>query len=106
MSRKHHLSLRHVSLLTIYKTFVRPHLDYGDIIYDQPDNSALYDKIESVQYNAALAITGAIMGTSREKLHQELGLQSLRNRKWLRRLCYFHKTNRTFSKFAFTFFCK
>ena len=26
------------SLLTIYKSFVRPHLDYGDIIYDQPNN--------------------------------------------------------------------
>ena len=23
------------SLLTIYKSFIRPHLDYGDIIYDQ-----------------------------------------------------------------------
>ena len=48
------------SLLTIYKSFVRPHLDYGDVIYDQPNNSCLSDKIESVQYNAALAITGAI----------------------------------------------
>ena len=34
--------------------------------------------MESVQYNAALAITGAIRGTSREKLYQELGLESLR----------------------------
>ena len=23
------------ALITIYKTFIRPHLDYGDIIYDQ-----------------------------------------------------------------------
>ena len=34
--------------------------------------------MESVQYNAALAITGAIRSTSREKLYQELGLESLR----------------------------
>ena len=27
--------LRH-SLITIYISFVRPHLDYGDIMYDQP----------------------------------------------------------------------
>ena len=54
-------------LLTIYKSFVRPHLDYGDVIYDQPNNSSLSDKIESVQYNAVLAITGAIRGTSKEK---------------------------------------
>ena len=26
------------SLITIYKSFVRPHIDYGDIIYDQPKN--------------------------------------------------------------------
>ena len=48
---------------------------YGDVIYDQPDNSTLSDNVESVQYDAALAITGAIRGTSRAKLHQELGLK-------------------------------
>ena len=26
------------ALLTIYKTFVRPYLDYGDILYDKPNN--------------------------------------------------------------------
>ena len=67
-------------LLTIYKSFVRPHLDYGNVIYDQPNNSRLSDKIESVQYNAALAITGTIRGTSNEKLYQELGLESLKDR--------------------------
>ena len=30
-----------------------------------------------MQYNGALAITGAIKGTSKEKLYQELGLRSL-----------------------------
>ena len=33
------------SLLTIYKSFVRPHLDYGDILYDQPNNTGLCQKI-------------------------------------------------------------
>ena len=28
------------SLLTIYKSFIRHHLDYGDIIYDQPNNES------------------------------------------------------------------
>ena len=60
------LSLPRSSYLTIYKSFVRPHLDYGDVIYDQPNNSSLSDKIESVQYNAVLAITGAIRGTSKD----------------------------------------
>ena len=59
------------SLVTIYKSFVRPHLDYGDIIYDQPNNESFTQKIERIQYNAALAITGAIKGTSQNKLYSE-----------------------------------
>ena len=77
------------SLLNIYKAFIRPHLDYGDVIYDQPHNDTLCRMIESVQYNAALAITGAIKGSSRERLYQELGLESLSDRRWYRRLVYF-----------------
>ena len=79
------------TLLTIYKSFVRPHLDYADVIYDQPHNSSFCNKIESVQYNAALAITGCIKGTSKEKLYQELGIESLGNRRWYRRLILFYK---------------
>ena len=70
------------SLLTIYKSYIRPHLDYGDVIYDQPHNDSFCRMIESVQYNAALAITGAIKGSSRERLYQELGLESLSDRRW------------------------
>ena len=85
------LLLPHSSLLTINKSLVRHHLDYGDVIYDQPNNFRMSDKIESVQYNAALAITGAIRGTSKEKLYQELGLESLKDRRWLRRMSYLYK---------------
>ena len=28
------------SLITIYKSFFRPHIDYGDIIYDKPNNDS------------------------------------------------------------------
>ena len=62
------------SLLTICKSFVRPLLDYADIIYDKPYNESFKEKLEAVQYNACLAITGAIRGTSRERLYRELGL--------------------------------
>ena len=37
-------------------------------------------KIESIQYNACLAITGAIRDSSREKIYQKLGLKSLKHR--------------------------
>ena len=40
----------------IFKVFI----DYGDIVYDRTDNESFISKLEQVQYNAALAITGAI----------------------------------------------
>ena len=85
-----HILPRH-SLSTIYKTFIRPHLDYGDVIYDNVFNQLFHKKLESVQYNAAIAMTGAIWGTNTEKLYRELGLESLQNRRQLGRLCLFYK---------------
>ena len=81
--------LPRISLVTIYKAFVRPHLDYGDILYDQAFNNSFHDRLESIQYNACLAITGAIRGMSREKLYQELGLELLRLRRLYRKLSLF-----------------
>ena len=59
-------------LITIYKSFARLHLDYGDVIYYQHYNNSFHQKLESIQYNAVLAVTGAIRGSSKEKLYQEL----------------------------------
>ena len=78
-------------MLTIYQSFLKPHLDYGDVIYDRAFNESFQNKLESVQYNAALAITGAIRGSSREKLYQELGLESLKSRRWYQKFCLFFK---------------
>ena len=66
-------------LLKIYKSFVRPNLDYADIIYDKPFNESFKRKIEMIQYKAALVIAGA---TFRDRLYQELGLESLADRRW------------------------
>ena len=74
------------SLLTIYKSIVRPILDYGVIIYDKPHKGSFIEKIEQVQHNACLVITGAFKGTSRECFYKELGLESLKDRKWHRKL--------------------
>jgi hypothetical protein len=49
------------------------------------------EKLESVQYSAALAVTGTWRGTSREKLYAELGWESLSCRRWSRRLTLFYK---------------
>ena len=99
------------ALLQIFKSFIRPHLEYCDVIYHKPTyddfycnyyseraktdpintNYAFTNKIESVQYNAALAITGCVRGTSREKLFSELGLTSLYDRRRFHRLILYYK---------------
>ena len=75
--RKFQPVLPRSSLLTIYKTFKRRPFDYADVVYDRNYKSSFHEKLESIQYNAALAVTGAIRGSSSEKLHQELDLESL-----------------------------
>ena len=81
--RKLQTLLTRAPLITIYKSFIRPHLDYGDMIFDQTFNMPFQQKMETIQYNAALAITGAMRGSSREKLYQELGLETLQQRRCL-----------------------
>ena len=83
--------LPRIALITLYKAFVPSHLDYGDIIYDQAHNASFHQKLVSVQYNACLAITGAVRGSSRGKMYQKLGLESLQQRRWYRKLCGFSK---------------
>ena len=61
--------------LSIYKSYLRPCFNYGDVIYDQAFNEFFLNKLESVQYSAALAIT-------LEKIYQEFGLESLKSRRW------------------------
>ena len=56
------------------------------MIYDQTFNMSFQKKRGTIQYNAALAITGAISGSSREKIYQELGLETLQQRRWYRKL--------------------
>ena len=40
--------------LTIYKYFFRPHLDYGDILFDKPRNLNFESKIEKVNTKLVL----------------------------------------------------
>lgn len=85
----------------IYKMYVRPHLDFCDVIYHNPkipsdfDSSFrltnLMDQIESIQYQAALAVTGTWRGTSLNKIYDELGWEPLTDRRWFRRLVQFFK---------------
>ena len=67
--RKFQQVLPRPSLITIYKAFIR---HFGDVIFDQVFNNFFHQRLESIQYNAALAITEAIRGTSKEKFIRNL----------------------------------
>ena len=47
-------------MLRIFKSLIRPIMDYADIIYEEANNKLLKNKIESIQDKACIAITGAI----------------------------------------------
>ena len=59
--------------------YVRSLLDYGDVIYHNQRND-LMGRIERVQYKAALIVSGCWQGTSRVKLYDELGWETLSDR--------------------------
>ena len=77
--RKLKTPLPRAPLIIIYKSLIKPHLK----------------NMETIQYNAALAITVAIRGSSREELYQELSLETLQQRLWYRKLCCFYKILKT-----------
>ena len=89
------------SLDQMYNALVRSHLDYCDIIYhiphilNQPPLSLslnnLMEKVDRIQYQAALAITGTWQGSNRTKLYEELGWESLSDRRMRRRILQIHK---------------
>ena len=92
----------HQVLDNIYKLYVRPHLDYADIVYHQATEGAtifnheitnpVMKNVESIQYEAARVVSGAWKGTNRDKLYQNLGWESTNDRRIMRKLCIFYET--------------
>ena len=71
-----------------YKLYIRPHLDYGDVIYHN-QRVDLMHLVEQTPYKAALVVSGCWQGTSREKLYKNFGWESLSDR-WFHRLTLFY----------------
>ena len=85
----------------MYKSLVRPHPDYCDIIYHIPSHlnqaplgvtlNSVMENVERIQYQSALAISGVWHDSSRTKLYEELGWESLSDRRTGRRILQIHK---------------
>ena len=78
------------TLVCLYKSLIRPIMEYGDLIWDNcsAGNSEL---LESVQYESAKVVTGAIAGTSSRRLRDELAWEELSVRRKIHKLCHFYK---------------
>ena len=78
------------TLQCMYFSFIRPIMEYGDVIFD---NSPQYskDKLEKINTDAARIITGATKLVSLNHLYTEAGFECLETRRIKHKLTYFYK---------------
>ena len=88
--RKLKFKLDRKSLEIIYTAFIRPILEYGDVIWD---NCAQYEKneIEKIQLEAARIATGTTKLISINTLYKETGWETLEKRRKNHKLTLFFK---------------
>ena len=88
--RKLKFTLDRRSLETIYFTFIRPILEYGDVIWN---NCTLNDKqeLDKIQNEAARIVSGATQLVSISDLYHETGWEVLETRRKKHRLILLYK---------------
>lgn len=96
MLRKVRMTLDRFSLEKIYMSFIRPILEYADVIWDS-QNQSLINKLENVQLDAARIVTGGTKLTGLNRLYEETKWEKLSDRRQNHKLILFHKikNNRT-----------
>ena len=75
----------------LYKVIIRSIIDYALPIYANTLKINEITRLEKVQYQAAKLVTGTLHFTSKEKLNNELGWESIRKRIDFLGLCLFQK---------------
>ena len=88
--RKLKFTLDRKSLEIIYTSFIRPILEYADVVWD---NCTQYEinALEKIQIEAAKIVTGTTKLLSLDKLYQETGWETLEERRKKYKLCLFYK---------------
>ncbi len=75
---------------TLYKALVLPIVEYGSVLFDNC-SAFLKQRLERLHRNAAVIVTGAFKTTGYVRLLDELGWDTLDDRRKLSRLCLFKK---------------
>ena len=90
--RKPKFQLDRRSLQIIYLSFVRPLLEYADVVWD---NCFQYEvnELEKIQNEAARIVTGSTKLVSINNLLKETGWESLSTRRKEHKLTLFYKMN-------------
>ena len=78
------------SLEHMYFSYVRPIIEYADVVWDNCPNY-IKEKLEHINYEAARIITGATKLTSIRILLQECGWETLEQRRNKHKILLFHK---------------
>ena len=78
------------SLETIHLSFIRPLLEYGDLIFDNLTNFE-QNELDKIQNGAARIVTGTTKLTSIENLYTNTGWQTLGNRRNIHKLMLMYK---------------
>ena len=78
------------SLETIYFSYIRPILEYADIVWDNITKD-MCEKLEKINLEAARIVTGATKLTSLNKLYIESGWDTLQQRRQNHKIIQFHK---------------
>ena len=88
--RKLKFKLDRKSLETIYLTFIRPLLEYGDVIWD---NCTQYEKdeLDKIQNEAARIVTGTTKLVSINSLYNETCWETLERRRYNHKITLFYK---------------
>ena len=91
--RKFKFTLQRKTLETIYTSYVRPVLEYGNTVMC---NISLANKtrLENIQLTAARIVCGAVKGTIHERLYNELKWQTLESRRIEKQLHIMYKMHK------------
>ena len=90
LMRSMKFKMSRMSLNKMYLSYIRPILEYADVLWDGCSNEN-ESRIEKVQLEAARLVSGLTRSTSTNRIYQEIGWKTLHRRRKEKKLILFHK---------------